>query len=371
MVLQERKPEHTRKTHIHHRGEFLSLRAEVEPGVPEVLPPLPKDAPKNRLTFAKWLVSRENPLTARVTMNRVWYQFFGRGITPTLDDFGVQGEKPNNPELLDWLAIEFMEPTAGLRQGEGAQTPWSLKAMLRLITTSATYRQSSKVPVETAAKDPVNEWLARFPRVRVEAEILRDIGLSVAGILNPKIGGRSVYPPQPDSVTAEAYGGYKWHASQGQDRYRRGMYTFFKRTAPFGAFMTFDAPNANECCVKRNRTNTPLGALAMLNDVMFMEFARALAQRVVNEVKTEQGVKERVRRAFRLVLTREPDEKEIGALSAFYEQQLAHFKNGGKPKEVAINDGKNTPAGADLNELAAWTMVCRTVLNLDEAVTRE
>jgi len=364
MTLEERAPLHSRKTNIHHRGEFLSPRAQVEPGVPEVLPPMPDGAPKNRLGFARWITDRKNPLTARVQMNRVWYHLLGRGITQTLDDFGVQGEKPNNPELLDWLAVEFMEPTAGLRQGAGANTPWSLKAMIRLIVTSNTYRQSSRVPADVAAKDPANEWLARLPRVRVEAEILRDIGLAASGLLAPKVGGPSIFPPQPDSVSATVYGGYKWNASQGENRYRRGMYVFLKRTAPFGAFQTFDAPTANECVVKRNRTNTPLGALAMLNDEMFMEFARGLAQRVMKEAADPEA---RVKRAFRLVLTREPDAKELAALTEFYTQQLALFKGGADAKAVA----GATPVNFDVQELAAWTMLSRTVLNLDEAVMRE
>jgi mono/diheme cytochrome c family protein len=367
LVLAERSPEHERKTQIHHRGEFLSTRAEVEPGVPGVLPQLPKDQPANRLTFARWLVSRENPLTARVTVNRMWYHVFGRGISQTLDDFGVQGETPINPELLDWLSVEFMEPTAALRTGADAETqraPWSRKGMLRLMLTSATYRQDSRVREETAAIDPSNEWLSHFPRLRVEGEIVRDIGLCASGLLDDHVGGPSIYPPQPDSVTSIAYGDYKWHASQGPSRYRRGVYVYFKRTAPFAAFQTFDAPNANECCVKRNRTNTPLGALAMLNDEMFLEFARAMARRVLAEAPDKRT---RVERAFRLAMTRVPDETERAALEAYVDQQREQFEHGADAKAVA----GDVPANTQAAELAAWTLLCRTVLNLDEAITRE
>ena len=262
LVMKERPPGHPRPTNVHHRGEFLQKEEQVEGGVPAFLPPMPKDAPANRLTFARWLVSPENPLTARVTVNRQWQAFFGRGIVRTLEDFGYPGEPPTNQALLDWLAVEFM------KQG------WSMKKLDRLIVTSATYRQSSRVTGELLARDPQNLLLARGPRFRMEAELIRDAALREAGLLSEKIGGPSVFPPQPASVTTEgAYGPLKWNASTGEDRFRRSLYTFSKRTAPFALYNTFDAPTGEECLARREVSNTPLQALSVLNDTIFVEAA--------------------------------------------------------------------------------------------------
>jgi len=360
MIMEERKAEHARKTFIHHRGEFLSLKGEVEPGVLEVLHPLPKDAPRNRLTFARWLVDKESPLVGRVVMNRLWYSYFGKGLVGSLEDFGVQGDKPTHPQLLDFLATEL---TAGA-------APWSMKAMHRLIVSSATYRQSSRVPPALLARDPSNEFLARGARFRVEAEIVRDIALSASGLLSPKIGGPSVFPPQPDGVMSVAYGDVKWHVSTGADRYRRGLYTYFKRTAPYASFMMFDAPNADLCCVRRNRTNTPLSALTLLNDEVFVEASRAIALRLVTQESKE--TQQRARLLFRLCITRAPEAKELEHALAFYQKQLERFRGGNaNAATIALAKGAATPAGVEINELAAWTLVARAILNLDETITRD
>ncbi len=239
LVMQERA-KNPRVTQRHHRGEYLQGREVVRPQTPSCLPPLAKDEPSNRLAFARWLVSPENPLTARVTVNRQWQAIFGRGLVRTAEDFGYQGEYPSHPELLDWLAVELME------------REWSLKQLHRLIVTSATYRQSSAATPEVLRHDPENKLLSRGPRVRLEAELVRDVVLSAAGQLSPKIGGPSVYPPQPAGVTEAAYVPMPWTTSQGEDRYRRGLYTFNKRTAPYAAFALYDAPSGEACIPRRN-----------------------------------------------------------------------------------------------------------------------
>ncbi len=236
-----------------------------------MLHPLAGGVEPDRLKLARWLVSEKNPLVGRVVMNRAWQAFFGRGIVATVEDFGTRGERPTHPELLDWLATEFP------RQG------WSMKAMHRLIVTSATYRQTSKAEPDLLTRDPRNELLARGPRFRVDSEVVRDIALSASGLLDPTIGGPSVYPPQPDGVTALSYGQMAWPTSKGRDRYRRGLYTYTKRTAPFAAFATFDMPTSEVACVRRERSNTPLQALTLLNDPAFVEAARAMGKRIVAE----------------------------------------------------------------------------------------
>ena len=261
--MQERPADHPRETFRHHRGEFLQPKEKVEPGVPAWLPPLP---PVRKLiawrSRSGWS-SPENPLIARVTVNRQWQAFFGRGIVRTLDDFGYQGEAPTHPELLDWLALEFIE------------RGWSFKKLQRLIVTSATYRQSSRVSRELLAKDAENKWLARGPRVRLEAEQIRDSALKAAGLLSEKMLGPSVFPPQPAGVTTEGtYGGFNWKVSDGEDRFRRGLYTFAKRTAPYAMGGTFDAPSGETCVARREVTNTALQALTMLNDVVLLDAAR-------------------------------------------------------------------------------------------------
>ena len=364
MVMRERDPEHARTTRIHKRGEFLKPAEPVEPGVPAVLHPLPSDAPRNRLTFARWLVAGDNPLVGRVVMNQLWQAYFGRGLVTTPEDFGTQGEKPTHPELLDWLATEF--PRRG----------WSLKAMHRLIVTSATYRQSSQATPDQVARDPRNALLARGPRFRVGAETIRDIALASAGLLDDRFAGPSVKPPQPDGATALAYGQEAWTPSVGADRYRRGLYTFLKRTAPFAAFATMDAPSPDVACTRRERSNTPLQALTLLNDVVFVEAAQALGRRIVREAAAPEA---RVDRGFLLVLGRPPRDDERARVLAFRDAQLARFRDGGL--DAALVAGAKVasppspllaaPEGVDPAELASWTAVARVLLNLDEAVTKE
>jgi hypothetical protein len=354
MVMEERKPEHQRTTHIHKRGEFLKPGEAVSPAVPSVLHQLPENAPRNRLTLARWLVADDNPLVGRVVMNQAWQAYFGRGLVPTADNFGMRGERPSHPELLDWLATEFR------RQG------WSQKAMHRMIVTSATYRQASRVSPQAFERDPKNELLARGPRFRVEAEVVRDVALAVSGLLNPAIGGPSVFPPQPDGVTALAYGSVEWKTSTGPDRYRRGLYTFTKRTAPYASFTIMDAPTSETACVRRERSNTPLQALTLLNDAVFVEASRALAARVLEEAPGD--VEGRIRHLYRLCLSRTPDRDEIRSIAGFLERQEARFQANGPAAAQVAGVAATTP---HLPERAAWTAVARAVLNLDETITKE
>jgi len=350
LVLSERPPENPRATFLHHRGEYLQPAEQVEPGVLAVLNPLPADAPRDRLAFAKWLVSRENPLTARVTVNRHWAAFFGRGLVRTVDDFGFQGETPSHPELLDWLAIDFVE------QG------WSLKKLHKSIVMSATYQQSSRATPELLQRDPENRWVARGPRVRLEAEMIRDSVLRASGLLSTKVGGPSVHPPQPAGVTEVAFGAPKWNASTGEDRYRRGLYTFAKRTAPYAMFSTFDGPAGDVCIAQREVSNTPLQALTMLNDVVVAEAAQALGRALA----TDSGsVESRIVTLFQRCLTRPPSAEETAALSDFFTRQRQRFAAGEfDPVKLAGT------ASGDAAERAAWTALARALLNLDEVVTR-
>ena len=276
LVMRQRPADHERPTFVHHRGEFLSTENRVEPGIPAFLQASSSEVPKDRLSFARWLVSRGNPLTARVQVNRQWQAFFGRGIVRTLQDFGYQGELPTNQPLLDYLAIRFMD--------DG----WSLKKLDKLIVMSRTYRQSSHVSSELQSRDPDNALLARGPRFRADAEVIRDQVLKGAGLLSTKIGGPSVFPPQPPSVTTEGtYGAFAWHTSHGEDRFRRSLYTYAKRTAPFAMYNTFDAPTGESCIVRREVSDTPLQALTLLNDTMFVEAAQAMGKRVVVESQSD------------------------------------------------------------------------------------
>jgi hypothetical protein len=352
LVMAERPAAETRPTHFHERGEFLKVGERVEPDVLSMLPPLPKDAPRNRLTFARWLVSPDNPLVGRVTMNRQWAAFVGRGIVRTTEDFGFQGELPTHPELLDWLAVEFV------KRG------WSLKQMHRLIVTSATYQQSSQATPESLAKDPENKLLARGPRHRLEAELVRDAALKISGRFSPKIGGPSVFPPQPPGISSEGtYGALPWTVSPGADRYRRGLYTFSKRTAPFAMFSTFDAPSGEACVARREVSNTPLQALTLLNDSVFVEAAQALGR---SAAARQSSVEERATDLFRRCLVRPPSGQELKMLVDFYHAQKKRFDS--KEVDAATIAG---PGEGDAMERAAWTAVARVLLNLDECITKE
>jgi hypothetical protein len=353
LVMEERPPAEARTTHIHKRGEFLQPAEAVTPGVPAFLPGLPKGAPSDRLGLARWLVAPENPLTSRVQVNGMWQAFFGRGLVPSLDDFGTRSDPPSHPELLNWLATQFV------------RIGWSQKALHRLIVTSATYRQSSKASKDLMARDPLNVLLARGPRHRVDAESVRDIALSVSGLLNPKIGGPSVYPPQPDGVTALAYGMASWPTSKGAERYRRGLYTFIKRAAPFAAFATFDMPTSEVTCTRRERSNTPLQALTMLNDPVYLEASKALADRILRESGPETEA--RIRHAFRLCLAREPRTGESKLILDFYNHQLDRAAKG----EIRVDGNTKNKPSPESAERAAWFAVARALLNLDETITKE
>jgi mono/diheme cytochrome c family protein len=364
LVMQER-PE-PRETHIQIQGDFTRKGARVSPGVPAVLPPLSGSGKPNRLDLARWLVDPRNPLTARVTVNRIWQQYFGKGLVETENDFGTQGVRPSHPELLDWLASEF------IAQG------WSLKAMHRLIVTSATYRQSSRFRPDLSRIDPNNKLLARQSRLRLDAEVVRDVALAASGLLSRKIGGPSVYPPQPEGVYGFTQVKRPWVVSAGDERYRRGMYTFFQRSAPHPALIVFDAPDAIGACTRRNRSNTPLQALTLLNDEGFLEYSRALAARVLREAPADDAA--RVRQMFRLCLSREPSVTECRRLVDFLEQQRASFAPASGTARPAATTGEqearailgsNASPATELVEPAAWTLVARVVLNLDEFITRE
>ncbi len=350
LVMQERPADHPRPTFRHHRGEFLSPREAVTPGIPEFLTQELETLPQDRLALARWLVSETNPLVGRVTVNRAWQAFFGTGLHRTSGDFGTQAEPPTHGDLLDWLAREFIEQN------------WSLKQVHRLIVTSATYRQSSKVSPDAWKRDPANELLARGPRFRVPAEMVRDLMLRASGQLSPKMYGPGVHPPQPASVTALAYGNPKWNPSPGADRFRRSLYTFHKRTAPFAAYAVFDAPTGETCVARRDRSNTPLQALTLLNDEMYLEMARALAQLAITEASSEEEIACVI---FRRLLTRPPEPEETAAVMQYQQAQLARLAAG--ELEADVIAGKE---GAT-DHLASWVMVARSLMNLDEAISKE
>jgi hypothetical protein len=346
-----------RKTTVMIRGDFLRPGAEVKAETPAVLPSLSVNTTAaNRLDLAHWIVSDENPLTRRVIVNWVWHHHFGRGLVSTLEDFGTQGEKPSHPELLDYLADEFQ------RQG------WSLKALHRLIVTSATYRQSAKTRPELRERDAINVLLARQNRLRLEAEAIRDNALAVSGLLAVKIGGPSVRPPQPAGISELTYAGSaKWVESTGADRYRRGLYTWFQRTSPYPMLMTFDAPDSNVCSVRRERTNTPLQALTLMNDTVFVECAQALGRRIVNDLPTA-SVGDRVRYGFRLCLSRSPTDNESAVLTKLFETLHENCRRNPEAASKLLGAAK---ASGDPAETAAWVALARTLMNLDEFVTRE
>ena len=355
MVLRERA-KNPRTTHIHIRGNFLEKGAVVQPDVPSILPSIEfAETPVNRLDFARWLFSPEHPLTSRVTVNRVWQRLFGIGLVATDDDFGTQGALPSHPELLDRLSSEFM------RLG------WSQKQLLRLIVTSATYRQSSRVTPELLARDPRNRLLARQSRVRLEAEGVRDVALSASGLLSQKMLGPGVYPPQPQGIYVVTQVSKQWPESKGDDRYRRGLYTYFWRSSPYPMLPTFDAPDANGTCTRRNRSNTPLQALTLANDGAFIEFAKALSDRILNESSDYDEA--RIKFAFDAVLARQPSDFEKERLLAFVAAQREHFEANATAANAAAST--NRPKSADEATSATWTAFSRVVLNLDEFITRE
>jgi hypothetical protein len=351
LVMRDRAA--PRENYIHLGGDFLRKGIAVKPGGFAVLPPI-ENGGGTRLDLARWLVSPANPLTPRVTVNRWWQHFFGKGLVETENDFGVMGAAPTHPELLDWLA------------GELVARRWSMKEIHRLIVTSAVYRQSSKARDDAAEIDPYNKLLARQTRLRLDAEIVRDAALAASGLMTPAVGGPSVYPPIPEGAMAVTQVKREWPTATGADRYRRGLYTFFWRSAPHPGLVVFDAPDATQSCTRRVRSNTPLQALTLLNDEAFVEFAQGLAARLLRE-ESDDGA--RLRRGFLLAVGRPPNSGEQDRLRSFLAAQLDEFQsNPGTAVEIAGQLGADTP---DMPRFAAWTQLARVLLNLDDFLTRE
>ena len=361
--------ENPRTTHLLKRGDFLKPANLVGARTPAFLNKLPKDVPANRLGLASWLTSREAPTTARAIVNRVWQAYFGQGLHSTPEDFGTQSDKPTHPELLDWLAVELMEPS------DKAVSPWSLKHLHRLIVLSQTYKQSSIVTKEFAGRDPTNKWLARGPRFRVDAEVVRDVALQVSGLLDYSIGGPPIYPPIPEFLTQPpaSYGPKAWPESTGKDRYRRSLYVFKFRSIPYPALQAFDAPTGDFSCVKRSRSNTPIQALVGLNETIFTEAAQALGLRLLVEGGTTDV--ERIDLAYRLCASREANEAERKTLTEFVRKQTAKFSDTkANPWAVAFRSSdqfKLLPNNATPAQLAAWVATARVMLNLDETMNKE
>ncbi len=357
-VMVELPPDRRRETRLLMKGNFLSPGEVVEPNVPAFLNPMPEGASNDRLGLARWLVAPDNPLTARVAVNRFWSQLFGTGLVETEEDFGTQGDLPSHPELLDWLAREYV------RSG------WDTKALLRLMVTSATYRQSSRVTPERLQKDPRNRLLSRGPRFRLEAEMVRDQALAISGLLSRKVGGPSVFPVQPEGLWQAAFNGQRtWSTSKGDDRYRRGLYTFWRRTVPYPSMAAFDAPSREICTVKRTRTNTPLQAFVTLNDPVFVEAAQALARRIVREGGA--SVEDRVRYGLLLSLGRPPSSRQVEVLTGLFESERARYQSDAqKALALATEPLGPLPEGMDPAEMAAWTTVANVLLNLDGVLTK-
>ncbi|HLQ45457.1 MAG TPA: DUF1553 domain-containing protein, partial [Planctomycetaceae bacterium] len=360
-----------RQTFVLKRGDFLEPVKELEVGPAgfATLPPLkPRDekTQADRLDLARWLVAPENPLTPRVTVNHVWRLLFGNGLVRTANDFGARGDKPTHPELLDWLAASF----AGKSEISNLkpQMNWSRKSLIKLIVTSATYRQASRHRPELVEVDPQNMLLARQNRLRVEGEIVRDVSLDVAGLLSKKIGGPSVYPPLPAGIADLSYAGnFKWTTSTGEDRSRRGMYTFFKRTAPHPNLTTFDCPDANLTCVERRTSNTPLQALTTLNNETFSEASQAFAKRLLSPTSIDDAA--RLTQAFRLCVARVPNASELHQLADLLAVNREFYR--AHQDDAKKLNSSVTISGASPDETAAWIATARILLNLDEFITRE
>jgi hypothetical protein len=360
-----------RPTHILLRGEYDKPGERVFPGIPAVFGPFPKELPNNRLGFAQWLVRRDNPLTARVAVNRYWQMLFGTGLVKSTEDFGAQGEWPTHPELLDWLAVEFMEPSRGMNGVNPAGQPaqWDIKHILRTIVTSATYRQSSRVTEALKQRDPDNRLLARGPRFRLSAEMIRDQALHASGLLVEILGGASVKPYSPPGLIKELHGTDEDEQDHGDNLYRRSLYTYWKRTVAPPALMTFDAANRETCVVRETRTNTPLQALNLLNDVTYVEAARVMAERVL---KTAATADDRLTLAFRLTTSRPPLRHELAILRAGLNEHLEHYRQDRDAALKLVSRGEYPRnQKLDVPELAAYTAVCNTLLNLDEVITKE
>lgn len=348
-VMVERPEGYRRTTYVFERGNWLVHGEEVEPGVPEDWNSMPPGAPKNRLGLAQWLVSKDNPLTARVMVNRIWAQFFGTGIVETLEDFGSQGFEPSHPELLDWLAIEFQ-----------TNQQWSLKKLMKMIVLSSTYRQSSKASHEQIARDPKNRLLARGPRVRLNAEQIRDQALQVSGLLSKKMYGPSVMPYQPEGLWQVVYNGANWATSPGEDQYRRALYTYWRRTNPYPSLMSFDSPSKEFCVARRIDTNTPIQALVTLNDPVYVEAAMGLAKRML---AVKQPYKGQISYGYKIAMAKtDIDELKLKELESLYLKTRAYFES--KPEEVEA-----LVCQPDI-DLATLTVVANVIMNLDEFLTK-
>ena len=347
-ILTENSEEFARKTHVFVRGNWLVKGDEVEENLPAILHDTLNKVEGGRLGLAKWLVSGDNPLTARVTVNRFWNKIFGSGIVATLEDFGTQGDLPSHPGLLDWLALKFSE-----------DYKWSIKKLIRQIVMSSTYRQSSVVLPGHLEKDPDNRWLARAPRIRMSAEQIRDQALSVSGLLSDKMYGPSVMPPQPDGLWQQVYIDFKWETSQGEDRYRRALYTFMRRSNPYPSFITFDAATREFCLSRRIRTNTPLQALVTLNDPVYMEAALGLAK-FMNAAADDTG--QQISAGYYQAIKSSISDDKLAALAKLYKETLPYYENN---KEEA-----RKVAGSHDPELAALTIVASALINLDEFLTK-
>jgi len=358
-VMRDLEADKQRTTHVMIKGSFLSPGEAVGPALPAQFHAPSGESPLNRLAVAHWLIDRNNPLTARVAVNRFWAQLFGIGLVETEEDFGTQGELPSHPELLDWLAVEFM------------RLDWDVKALLRLMVTSETYCQSSRVTPENLIADPRNRLFSRGPRFRLEAEMVRDQALALSGLLSDKRHGPSVHPPQPPGLWRAAFNGRdrKWATSSGDDRYRRGLYTFWRRTVPYPSMATFDAPSRELCAVRRIRTNTPLQALVTLNDPVYVEAAQALARRIVREGGATAD--ERMRFALKLCLVRPPQEPMLRQLIALLESETDHYRDHLEEAGKMATDPLG-PLADDMDPalLAAWSVVANVLLNLDAVLTR-
>lgn len=352
-VMMDNPEEMHRSTHVFERGNWLVKGDEVKPDVPHALQPLPANAPRNRMGLAMWLVDKKNPLTARTLVNRVWEQLFGAGLVETLEDMGTQGAPPTHVELLDYLSWQFMN-----------EYKWSVKRLVREIVLSATYRQDSKVTPELLEKDPYNKWYARGSRVRLSAEQVRDQSLLVSGLLNPQLKGPSVFPYQPKGIWLSPWNGADWRMSLGDQKYRRAIYTYWKRTAPYPATMTFDGVAREVCTSRRVRTNTPLQALVTLNDESYLEMARHFAYRMQQEGGKE--IPQQINKGYELAIGRPAAEKTVQVLMKLYNESLARFKNDKEKtcEMVGIMDERNTP------ETAALVVVANAMLNLDELITK-
>lgn len=349
-----------RETNVLIRGNIFSKGEPVSHGTPAILHELPPDAPANRLGLANWLMDKQNPLTARVFVNRIWASYFGQGLVSTVNDFGTQGIPPTHPELLDWLATEFM------------RTDWDIKALHKLIVTSASYRQSSVVRPELLEKDPDNALYARGPRLRLEAEYVRDAALAAAGLLSPEIGGKSVFPPQPPGIWEISFSAHdlidSWKNSEGDARYRRGMYTFWKRTAPYPSHIMFDAPRGEVCISLRSQTNTPLQALVTMNDPVFIEAAGGLAKRMLVEATGELDT--RLVHAFRLCLARRPRTEEIASLRKVFNDARSFYAKHPEEAAALFSQARLEENMASPAHQAAYIIVANTLLNLDEMITK-